>query len=415
MTGTLITKKLKSGKSYYYVKLSFKDPVTGTWRQKLLGTGLETKGNKRKAEAMIQSFIAEYEGLEKSAVYRTDGVYPNVSMSEYATAWISDKRIDGIQSSTAETYDIRIKHIKSYFDDKGSLVKDITPYDVDRFIKHLLKSGKRNQKTGILEPLSPRTVADIKVILSKILDQAVIDGIIATNPAKFVKVNGKKKKAYEAEMFFLTEAECRDFIAFLAKSADPEMRRLAPIAFIAIYYGLRRGEILGLKWSAIDKHKKLVNICHTIVRIKQTHAKDSVKTNNSRRSLALFSGAEGVFDKIKSEQEANKDYFGNAYLNKEGYVFTWEDGHSYDPSTISDKFKKALGEFGRPELSLHKLRHTCASLLIDKGWDPKRVQYWMGHADIQTTLNIYAHYDKAKINSSAIDLDSISNGCADLI
>ena len=415
MTGTLITKKLKSGKSYYYVKLSYKEPATGKWCQKLLGTGLEVKGNKRKAEAMISDFISNNEGLERAAVYQIDGVNPSVSMSDYATAWISDKRVDGIEASTADTYDIRIKHIKSYFGDKGSLVKDITPYDVDRFIKYLLKNGKRNQKTGMLEPLSPRTVTDIKVILSKILDQAVIDGIISTNPAISVRVNGKKKKDYESEMFFLSDEECRDFIAFLAKSADPEMRRLAPIAFVAIYYGLRRGELLGLKWSAIDKDKKLVNIRHTIVRIKQTKAKDSVKTKNSRRSLALFSSAEEVFDKIKSEQDANKDYFGNTYLNKEGYVFTWEDGRSYDPSTMSDKFKKALTKFGRPELSLHKLRHTCASLLIDKGWDPKRVQYWMGHADIQTTLNIYVHYNKAKINSSAIDLDAISNGCADLL
>lgn len=413
MTGSLSIQQLKSGE-VYYVKLSYKDPKTHKRKQKMLATGIAVKkGTKRKAEAKLRKFLTEYEYLEETPVFREDGVDPNVTVCDYARVWLDDKKTDDISDSTGETYECRMKHVFTYFDEKGTLVKDLTPYIVDRFCKHLLRFGKTNQKTGAKEPLAPRSVSDTKVIFAKMLDKAVVDGIIATNPAASVKV-GKRKKDYTEEMYFLSENECHRFLVFLANSEDPELKRLAPIAFVAIFFGLRRSEILGLKWSAVDFTNKIIHIRHTIVRIKKLRAKDSTKTKNSRRSLSLFPSAEAVFKKVREEQDANKKFFGNTYRNDEGYVFTWEDGHSYDPSNLSDKFKRALAMFGRPELSLHKLRHTCASLLIEKGWDPKRVQYWLGHADIQTTLNIYAHYDRQKMNQSADDLESIVSNVSGL-
>ena len=414
MTGCLITKNLKSGKSYYYVKLSYSDPSTGARRQKMISTGLIMKGNKRKAEAFMQKAIHDNLYLEEKPVFREDGVDGDVKLCEYAQAWLEDKSVDGIEPSTVEIYTYRVKHIVNYFGRRDPKIKDLTPFMIDRFCKDLLKGGKTNQKTGEKEPLSPRTVADIKVILAKVLDQAVVDGVIPFNPAASVKVGGKRKKDYESEMIFLTEEECREFIAFLAKSEDPELRRLAPMAFLAIYYGFRRSEFLGLKWSAIDFDKKLIHIRHTVVYVKTIRAKDKTKTKNSRRSLSLFKTAEDVLQKVREEQEENKAFFGKEYKNRAGYVFTWDDGRYYDPHNVSQKFKRALTDFGRPELTLHKLRHTCASLLIEKGWDPKRVQYWLGHSDIQTTLNIYAHYNRQKMNQSSDDLDEIAGVCKDL-
>ena len=99
---------------------------------------------------------------------------------------------------------------------------------------------------------------------------------------------------------------------------------------------------------------------------------------------------------------------------KEGYVFTWEDGHLYNPNYISRKFKQAASDFGRPEITLHKLRHTCCSLLINKGWPIKQLQYWLGHDDVQTTLNIYAHYNRKLLNQSTNDLEDISAGTLQL-
>ena len=85
----------------------------------------------------------------------------------------------------------------------------------------------------------------------------------------------------------------------------------------------------------------------------------------------------------------------------------------YDPNYVTRAFVHATKEFGRPEITLHKLRHSCASMLINKGWDVKRLQYWLGHSDVQTTMNIYAHFNKERMNANGNDLSQISEAAAD--
>ncbi len=141
---------------------------------------------------------------------------------------------------------------------------------------------------------------------------------------------------------------------------------------------------------------------------------EDTKTAASLRELTLFPTAVKMLQKIKEEQKTAKQFYGNQYKNTEGYIFTWDDGTRYDPDYISKLFKKAVKKFGKPELSLHKLRHTCGSLLFELGWDLKKVQYWLGHSDAQTTLNIYAHFNKKRLNGAAEDLARISESCDDL-
>ncbi|MCC8046339.1 MAG: tyrosine-type recombinase/integrase [Clostridiales bacterium] len=81
---------------------------------------------------------------------------------------------------------------------------------------------------------------------------------------------------------------------------------------------------------------------------------------------------------------------------------------------MTHTFSKAMDEFGRPEITLHKLRYTCASLLIDKGWDIKKVQYWLGDRDASTVMNIYAQYMKHRTNAAENDLTAMSANVADL-
>ena len=116
---------------------------------------------------------------------------------------------------------------------------------------------------------------------------------------------------------------------------------------------------------------------------------------------------------IIKEQASNREFFGNAYHDND-YVFTGEDGRPYDPDYISKLFCKATAAYGRPEITLHKLRHTCASLLINKGWDVKKLPYWLGHSDTSTTLNIYSHFNKERLNEMPDDLEQLSESCAEL-
>lgn len=403
MTGSLQIKKLKSGKSYYYVRLSYKDARTGQWKTKALATKLEVKNNKKKAESMINTFVEQYAYLEELPDEHSVFVNPDSLLIDYMDSWLKDKKSD-LKDSTYEGYAFRVNCIKRYFENKSTKVTDVTPKMIDTYFKYCLKYGKTNQKTKEREPLSVRSVRSYKSILYAVFNQAVIDGLIRFNPVSGIKVHGKQNKEYNEEMLFLTEEEIADMLKFLSK----EYPRLLGIAFMGAYYGLRRSEIVGLKWDAIDRDKKTISIKHTVVRVKTVKAEDSTKTRSGKRVLNLFSTAEKCLENVWERQELNRKFFGNDYKNKDGYVFTWEDGTRYDPDYISKLFSKAMKKFGRPEITLHKLRHSCASMLINKGWDIKKLQYWLGHTDAQTTLNIYSHFNRQRLNTSENDLSEIS-------
>lgn len=408
MTGSLRIKTLPSGKSYYYVKLNYKDSKSGLWKSKTLATKLEVKNNKRKAETIMKKYLEQYAYLEEMNL-KEGFLNPDVRICECLDGWLCEKKRD-LRTSTYEAYSYRVKCIKKYFSHHNYKMVEITPGIIDTFFKYALKYGKENQKTKQKEPLAVRTVRSYKSILYAMFNQAMIDGLIKTNPVSGVVVHGKKNEDYGEDFLFMTEEEIAELLSFIAKKYP----RLLGICFFGAYYGLRRSEILGLKWSAINFEKKTITINHTIVRVKTVNAADATKTVSGKRVLYLFETAEKCLRKIQKEQEYNKRFFKNEYINAEGYVFTWEDGRTYNPDYISKLFSKATKEFGRPEITLHKLRHSCASILINKGWDIKKLQYWLGHTDTQTTLNIYAHFNRQRLNASENDLAEISKDSAKL-
>lgn len=409
MTGTLQIKQLPSGNAYYYVKLSYKDPRTGGWKSKTCATGLAVKNNKRKAENKIKEYVDKYSYLEELPAEYNIKIDPNITLSDYVWVWLHGKERD-LEVDTYEGYSYRAAKIAEYFKDKKTKLVDVTPKMIDVYMKYLLDYGKTNQKTHKPEPLAVRTVRSYKSLLYSIFSQAMIDGLVKYNPVQGIKVHGKKNKEYSEDFLFMTEDEILEFLQFIAEHYP----RLLGITFLGAYYGLRRSEILGLKWDAIDLKRNKINFSHTVVRVKTVVGKDDTKTPAGRRSLFLFDAAKTCFEKIKEEQEANKRFLKDQYKNTEGYVFTWEDGALYDPNYISKLFKKATTEFGRPEITLHKLRHSCASMLINKGWDIKKLQYWLGHTDTATTLNIYSHFYRERLNASENDLQEISRGAGKL-
>ena len=404
MTGCVISKKTSAGKEYLYINLKYKDPENGTWKNKMISTKMLAKGNKRRAKQLIPGLIEEYAYLE--AVIQSLPIHSDVLVVDYLESWLLRKEGE-IRKSTFEGYRYRVDKMKEYFTQTGIALKDLTPKEVNDFLDYSLKFGKRNQKTGKMEPLSVRSVRSYKSILSAACDQAVLEGLIRLNPAAGVTIRGTSNKKYAKQPLFLTNSEVEEFLRFL-KSYDP---KLTGLAFVAFYYGLRRSEILGLKWDAVDIRQGVLHIRNTVVRVKTVTEDNKVKTNAGYRDLDLFNGARKCFENIRSEQDANKDFYGNAYQDG-GYVFCWPDGRAYEPNYITRRFSKAARKFGRPEITLHKARHTCASILIERGFDIKRIQHWLGHEDITTTLNIYSHYIKHQNNLDGNEIDKISASVA---
>ena len=136
--------------------------------------------------------------------------------------------------------------------------------------------------------------------------------------------------------------------------------------------------------------------------------KKATKTRDGKRKLHLFPAAEKCLLAVKQEQDDYKSFFGATYRNTGEHVFTREDGSQYDPSWLSKNFEKVMKAYGRQDITFHKLRHSCASMLINRGWDIKQLQYWLGHADPDTTLRIYSHYNKHRLNATENELSEIS-------
>ncbi|HCT90127.1 MAG TPA: hypothetical protein DF613_01900 [Lachnospiraceae bacterium] len=407
MKGTVQSKTTKKGVEYLYIYLNYKDPITGKRKQKVIATGLTAKGNKRKAEAMVNDMVEKYKYLEAPRTVST--VDNHISLCDFLDHWLAGKKME-LRQSTYEGYACRIHSIKSYFEKENPELISLRPRDFNEYFKYALEYGKINQKNHKRETLSVRTVRNYRNILHVAYNEAIIDGIIDKNPLDTVVIHGKKNREYSEEFAFLTEEEISDCLHFI-KEYYP---RLTGIAFMGAYYGLRRSEILGLEWSAIDWNKGTIAIQHTVVRVTTITAEDATKTLAGARVLNLFDTARSCLLQIKQQQECNKAFYGKEYANHKGYVFTWEDGRPYDPNYISHLFTKAMKEYGRPEITLHKLRHTCCSLLINKGWDLKKLQYWLGHSDASTTLNIYSHFNRKRLNESQNDLNSISAAVSDI-
>lgn len=112
-----------------------------------------------------------------------------------------------------------------------------------------------------------------------------------------------------------------------------------------------------------------------------------------------------ILVELKKREIENENLFGKEYINND-YIFKWDNGKPYTPDYITKTFSKLLKKYDMPHIRFHDLRHCCASLLISKGYTLIDIQEWLGHADIQTTANIYAHLDIQRKTNIAASLDS---------
>ena len=176
---------------------------------------------------------------------------------------------------------------------------------------------------------------------------------------------------------------------------------------VAAFYGFRRGEVLGLKWDAIDFERGTISVIRTVTTItvdgKQTEIEQqSAKTKSSLRTLPLIGSFREYFLQVKEAQELNKQVCGNCYNHEyDGFVFVDELGERMRANYLTSAFPKFLEDHGLRRMRFHDLRHSCASLLLANGVPLKHIQEWLGHSDFTTTANIYAHLDyKSKITSA---------------
>ena len=162
---------------------------------------------------------------------------------------------------------------------------------------------------------------------------------------------------------------------------------------LAVFYGLRRSEVLGIKWDAVDFVGNTITIKHTVTKFnKEVHKADSTKNDSSYAVIPLPGLIKQKLMAWKDRQEKYRLMQPNDYFN-EGYVCTLPDGRILQPDFVSHHFKILLAKHEMPIIRFHDLRHSSANYLKYLGFDLKDIQTWLRHKDIQTTMNIYVNLD----------------------
>ena len=168
---------------------------------------------------------------------------------------------------------------------------------------------------------------------------------------------------------------------------------------MAAYYGLRRGEIVGLRWESIDFELGTITIEHTVTVAQVDGRKivvesDTAKTQSSLRTLPLVPEFRATLLALKEEQERNRKLCGKSYNKKEGkYIYVDVMGNRIRPDYLTAEFPKWMEKNGFRRLRFHDLRHSCASLLLANGVPLKQIQDWLGHSSFKITADAYAHLE----------------------
>ena len=363
----------------YYIRIKYQD-FAGRQKEKWVSTGLKGRGAKRQAQQMLDKVLKDHAYLEAEDGKRS------MLFSDYLKQWQLSQE-DKVATSTYEGYMTYFDcHLIPYFKEKGLTVQEIKPLHIYQFIENKLSQGRCDGKGG----LSRAGVKKLVGIIRHVLDHAVMVGDIEYNPALRVPVPRDKN-----------EEDPKDKIVFLSAQEAQEMLNafaghpLEAMVYVTLYYGLRKSEVLGLKWDAIDLDNNTISIKHVVVKNRTVVAKDATKSYSSRRAFQILPEVKNLLLAMRKEEELNRALYGTAYKNSD-YVFKREDGTLFRPDCITRSFQRVLAKNGLKKMRFHDLRHTTASVLFDKGWDINEIKEWLGHADIETTANIYTHISHMK-------------------
>jgi integrase len=235
-----------------------------------------------------------------------------------------------------------------------------------------------------MTPLAAGTIHTFHRVLSAVLFRAVKWGYIQSNPAARADLPSiaNRRAAY------LDEPDARRLLELLR---DEPIKWRAIVTF-DLLSGLRRGELAGLRWQDVNSEEQTIIIRQTSNYLpgKGVYV-DTPKTSTSNRPLKLSRSAFLLLMEYKRWQDDQRDALGDAWKDKDGRIFTTDDGAPMFPDSITQWFSKFVKRTGLPKVTVHSLRHTYASIMISDGVPLVVVSHQLGHAQTSTTANIYAH------------------------
>jgi len=299
----------------------------------------------------------------------------NLTVKQYMDNWLETYALPNLKTTTYTTYEMNVRrHINPYLG-KTELQK-LNPLQIQSFYDYLLKNGRVDGKGG----LAGKTIVQIHRILAKAFKQAYRLQLLNKIPTDFV--DPPKKKKYKP-----TILKEEDIPRLLNAFRDTDL--YMPV-LLGINLGLRRGEVLGLRWQDIDFIKRIITINQTLVGVKGAKF-TTPKSESSHRAILISDGLIKELSDHQAKQNKMKEFLGKGYNHKDDLVCCRIDGSIIHPGTLNNLFNRRLEKFKIDHIRFHDLRHTNATMML-KGKIPAKVaSQRLGHSTIGVTLDIYSH------------------------
>lgn len=381
-----LTANITHKKDVYYIIINYYD--NNKRKQKWIKTDFSVSGNnKRKVEQKRIEILQEWQ--DKIVLNNND-----ILFSDYLKQWLEETK-HSISKNTYFGYKEVIHNvICPFFEDKRIKLIDLKPYHIQSFYTMKMEKDK----------VTANTIHHYHANIHKALNYAVKTERLKYNPSD--KVELPKKQKHIAN--FYTVSELKTLLKFSKGSP------IEPVVLLAAWFGLRRGEIIGLRWIDIDFNNKTLYINGTIKdkgesgsKIKNMYYELSAKTSSSIRSFPMPDSAVKYLTELKMKQEKFKKD-NRAYNHKwDDFVCVKSDGNLLSLEYVSRAFPKLCESAGLKRLKLHELRHSNISMLLENGASMKELQEWAGHSSYSTTANIYSHVQaktKTKLTQSVENL-----------
>lgn len=397
-----ITKRKSDGRWQGYVTVGY-DVETGKPKKKYF------YGKTRKE---VQEQVNKTLGNVQAGTYREPS---KLTMAEWLTSWLNDYMRPSLRPTTWESYKTQVdKHILPAL---GHLrLSQLQTSDLQALYNQKLQGGRADGKKecvicgkastqknvkvcpecgGDLKEvgLSPRSVRYIHVVIHAALEQAKKEGMITINVADAVKLPSDPKK----EIQVLDQEGIKKFLA-----AARETKHF-PAYFLAINTGLRRGELLGLRWRDVDLREGTVTVTQGLVRTKGGLTFQEPKTKLSNRTIGVSPQVVSTLKEHKKRQNEERLAAGTAYNTEHDLVFCNELGEPICPRGFTRHFERVLKRAGlEGKVTFHGLRHTFATLSLQEGAAARTVQEALGHHKAAFTLDVYSSVT-SKMKKEATD------------
>ena len=347
-----------------------------------------------KTQKEVKQKLEDYKREILLNTYSVD--HDNISLADYYYTWLMDKKPSYKATSFKDYETVYRLYLKSR--PIGNIkLKKLSQTDLKKQYRDLMKEGT-----------TPHTIHRINTKLKVCLNTAIREEITIKNPCSLVelpKITRTKKREV------LTAEEQTRLIEAI------QGHKLELLYIVALATGMRLGEILGLKWQAIDFTNNTIEVTNTVQKTyifddsmnkKIKTIEQTPKTENGTRSIPLPVSLIPRLRAHRKIQLENKLKYGQSY-NISDYVFTDELGRIIDNKKPNRNLQTILKKLGIEPIKFHGLRKTYATRLFENGVPPKTVQTLLGHADIQTTLNIYTEVMDTEKQKAVDTLNNIFN------